>query len=327
MPFSLNRRLFLHGAGSILLSLVAGGLPRVVAALPQPDRTGFVDVPGGRVWYSVHGARHLLTGRKVPLVAVSGGPGATHHYLLPLAELADERAVVLYDQLETGESDRPGNSTRWTVERSVAELADVRAALDLQRLVVLGQSWGGAVATEYAMTHPPGLLGLVLASPLVSTPRAMADMEAYRQQLPEDTRKILEKHEAAGTFHDDEYKKAVEQFSDLYTLRSSVYPEEMAAGEKGFNTALYYTMWGHTEFKAIGTLKDYDISRHLYIINVPTLFICGQYDEITPMACLDFGGEIDGAQVAIIPDASHNSHLEQRELFMHTLRKFLEPLG
>jgi proline-specific peptidase len=196
MPWSFDRRLLLRGCGA-LLALVVAGLPLPGAAeLPKPDRAGHIDVPGGRVWYALYGAKHLLAKSKAALVAVQRGPGGSHEDLLALAELANERPVVLYDQLDSGASDKPNDPANWTVRRFVAELAAIRAELGLDRLVVLGQSWGGAIVADYAMARPPGLLGLVMSSPLVSTPRALADMEDYRNKLPEDVLSILKKHES-----------------------------------------------------------------------------------------------------------------------------------
>ena len=168
------------------------------AATPDPEIAGYVAVEGGRVWYRINGTEHFAEG-KMPLLVIHGGPGFSHHYLLTLTDLADERPVILYDQLDSGNSDRPSDSANWTVERFVDEVDHVRNALGLARLVVLGSSWGGSVAASYAIRQPSGPAGLVLASPLISTERWIADNTEYREQLPDETQKILDEHEAAGT--------------------------------------------------------------------------------------------------------------------------------
>ena len=111
------------------------------AAIPDPEIAGYVAVEGGRVWYRINGIEHFAEG-KMPLLVIHGGPGFSHHYLLTLTDLADERPVILYDQLDSGTSDRPGDPANWTVERFVDEVDHVRSALGLDRLVVLGSSWG-----------------------------------------------------------------------------------------------------------------------------------------------------------------------------------------
>src|SRR5712691_6871079 len=105
---------------------------------------GYVDVPGGRVWYMGQGS-----GDGVPVLILHGGPGAASYYMQPLADrLAAHRPAIVYDQLGCGRSDIPDDTSLWTVDRSVAEVDAVRAALGLDRCHLLGQSWGGWLAIE-----------------------------------------------------------------------------------------------------------------------------------------------------------------------------------
>jgi proline iminopeptidase len=295
------------------------------AAIPDPEIAGYVAVDGGRVWYRINGIEHFAEG-KTPLLVIHGGPGFSHHYLLTLTDLADERPVILYDQLDSGNSARPGDSANWTVERFVDEIDHVRNALGLDRLVVLGSSWGGSVAASYAIRQPPGLAGLVLASPLISTERWIADNAAYREQLPDRTQEILDKHEAAGTTDSAEYQEAVMEFYTRHLNRMDPWPDELNRAFELANFDLYVTLWGNTEFNATGTLKDFDVSSDLGRIEVPTLMICGEYDEATPQACRNFAAKVPNARVEIVEDASHTGHLEQREAFMAKLRAFLASL-
>ena len=108
---------------------------------------GYIDVPGGNVWYRAVGDNADAT----PLLCLHGGPGFTHYYLEALEALADRRRVIFYDQLGCGRSDRPGDVTLWNVDRFVAELAQVRSALDLDRLHLFGSSWGGMLAMQYVL--------------------------------------------------------------------------------------------------------------------------------------------------------------------------------
>ena len=207
----------------------------------------------------MNGLDHFSAG-KTPLLVIHGGPGFSHHYLLPLTDLAADRPVIFYDQLDSGNSARPGNPANWTVERFVAEVDAVRDALGLARLVVLGSSWGGTVAAEYAAGQPSGLVGLVLASPLISTERWIADNTAYREQLPQDVREVLDQHEAAGTTGSPEYQDATMVFYRQHLNRMDPWPEELNRAFELANLNLYTTMWGPSEFSATGTLKAYDVS-------------------------------------------------------------------
>src|ERR1700734_192694 len=112
---------------------------------------GFIEVPGGRVWYRSVGEGGT------PLLCLHGGPGFTHYYLEPLEALADRRQVIFYDQLGCGRADRPTDPGLWTVDRFVQELADVRAALGLERMHLFGSSWGGMLAMQYTLDRQPDL--------------------------------------------------------------------------------------------------------------------------------------------------------------------------
>src|SRR5439155_14953818 len=117
-------------------------------------RQGMIDVPGGRVWYRIVGS-----GKRTPLLLLHGGPGAPGYYLKPLAALADERPVVFYDQLGCGRSPAPSDTSLWTIDRFVQELAAVRKALGLERVHLYGTSWGTVLAVEAVKTGPRGVDG------------------------------------------------------------------------------------------------------------------------------------------------------------------------
>src|SRR5690242_19664481 len=127
-------------AGALAL-LLNGCTP---AARGLTPRTGMIDVPGGKVWYQVVGS-----GTQTPLLVLHGGPGIPHYYMKSLAALADERPVVFYDQLGCGRSPAPEDSTVWTIDRFVRELAAVRAAIGLKQVHLLGSSWGTILAVEF----------------------------------------------------------------------------------------------------------------------------------------------------------------------------------
>ena len=285
-----------------------------------PENSGFVDVEGGRVWYRENGARD---DNGLAVLCIHGGPGFSHHYMLPLVDLADAYRVVFYDQLDAGNSDKPGVPANWRIERFVAEVVAVRAALGLERVVVIGNSWGGSVAAEYAITRPRGLAGVVLSSPLINTRRWIADNTAHRKRLPAEVQAALDAHEAAGTIASAAYQEATMVFNRRHMCRMDPWPDDVRRSVDEANLDCYGTMWGPSELAATGTLADYDCGDRLHQIEAPTLFTCGEHDEATPAACRDFAALVTGAEVAVIADASHMAFFEQRAEYIALMRGFI----
>jgi proline-specific peptidase len=286
-----------------------------------PERTGYADAPGGRLWWRMDGVRHIKSSR-APLIAIHGGPGGSHDYLLPLVGLSEERTIILYDQLDCGESDRPNDPRNWTIDRFVAEVDALRKALEIDRCILLGHSWGGLIAVEYAARGAPGLQGVIFACPLISTARWVADNEAHRKALPADVQITLDRHEGAGTTSSTEYQSALGVLMKRHFCRTSAEPPEVGRLFRKMNGKLYRTLWGEGEFACTGTLKDYDGSPLLPGIGVPCLFLCGEYDESTPAANRDFASLTPNSRVSVIPGASHMPMFENPTAFLTALRWF-----
>src|SRR3954447_3876193 len=180
-------------------------------------------------WYRITGE---LGSGGVPLVALHGGPGCTHDYLLRLTSLADDRAVVHYDQLGNGRSTHlPAASPDfWTVELFLAELDNLLETLGIaDRYALLGQSWGGMLAAEHAVRRPAGLRGLVIANSPASMHLWSPAADRLRAELPPEVENTLRTHEAAGTTDSQEYKDAVDVFYERHLCRVVPMPDEVAA--------------------------------------------------------------------------------------------------
>ncbi|MEL7043739.1 MAG: proline iminopeptidase-family hydrolase [Pseudomonadota bacterium] len=281
-------------------------------------RSGFVEVPGGPVWYEIAGGAG-----GIPLVALHGGPGGTSCGLQLLYPLADERPVLRYDQLGTGRSGRPRDASLWQRDRFVEALHRLRSDLGLERMHLLGHSWGGALAAYYVLEKGgKGIVSLILSSPLISTPLWIRDANALRATLPPEVQAALTRHETAGTTDDPEYLEATEVFYERFVRRGEAM-EESSCDDAPRNSAIYLQMWGPTEFYATGSLQDFDLVPRLSEIDVPTLFITGEFDEARPGTIRGFAELVPGGRFEMVPGVGHASLSRSPVLYREILREFL----
>lgn len=287
-------------------------------AVAQP-REGFLQVPGGPVWYRVSGE-----GKGTPVLALHGGPGGTSCSFEALAPLFPSRRVVAYDQLGSGRSGRPSDPSLWQVERFVEELHTVRRKLGLRRVHLLGHSWGASLAAAYVLSKgTKGIASLTLASPLLSTPDWIRDAELLKQQLPADVQATLRRHETEGTTNHPDYRRAEAEYTRRFVRRSPPAPPNPACQESIRNTHIYETMWGPTEFHATGTLKSFDLTPRLAALRLPVLFLTGEFDEARPETSARYQTLIPGARLAVIPGAAHALFADNPARTLDVLAEFL----
>lgn len=318
---SFDRRAFLLGLAG------AAAAPSAFAqsdwTAPAPDRELMVPVRGGKIYVRVNGD---LKGPKAPVICAHGGPGGSHAYFLPSLAMTDDRAVILYDQLDCGQSERPDDPANWTVERFVSEVDAIRAALDLPRLHLVGHSWGSTVALEYAARQPGGLKSLTLGSPLISTASWTRSTLAQLAKLPPDVVATINRLEAAGDTANPEYGKAMAVFYRQYASRRPA-PAYLRAYAQSKNVALserlYQTMWGPGEIRATGSLKTYDGEPLLPRVAAPTLVITGEYDEMTADVLQPLVARMPRAALVVVADAGHSMPATHAETYVRTVRAHL----
>jgi L-proline amide hydrolase len=285
---------------------------------------GFVPFRGYKTWYRVVGVAE--SEGKLPVVLLHGGPGGTHDYLETLEALADTgRRAVFYDQIGCGNSDLPEDESLWVVETFVEELDVVRRELGLDRIHLFGNSWGGMLAMEYALTRPRGLESLILASSPASMPQWVEETGRLRAQLPPDVQAVLDRHEAAGTTNDPEYEEAAMEFYKQHVCRADPWPESVLRSFQFIaeHGVVYNTMNGPSEFHVTGNLRHWSVVDRLPEIDVPTLVVTGEHDEATPAINKTVADGIPGAESVIYPAASHMAHVEDTEGYVQLLDGFL----
>lgn len=289
----------------------------MVAAMPA--REGYVDFRGYRTWYRAVGD---LDSTAVPLLALHGGPGSTHNYFGPLESLASERAVVLYDQIGCGNSDRPGD-IEWKVDVFRDELAAVRDQLGLGRIHLLGTSWGGMLAQEHVLSGATGIVSLILSSTLASLALWNDEQLKLKAQLPPEVVEVLDRHEAAGTYDDPEYEDAMGVYFERHFYRGPEPRPELDAMEKGRAPEVYHAMQGPNEWTTTGALKGWDTRDRLHEIDVPTLVIRGRYDMCTQPIAAELVNGIKGAREVVFESSSHTPVLEESRRYLEIVGAFL----
>ena len=279
---------------------------------------GTLETQFGTLWYNVVGE-----GDGTPAIILHGGPGVPGYYMKPLEALGADRPVVFYDQIGAGRSTSSTDSTAWTIPNFVAELDSLRSALGLDRVFLVGHSWGTILAAEYWHAHPEHVKGIVFMSEAVDIPAWLADADTLLMSMPDSIQRVVAQTEAAGTFDDPAYQAAVMAYYGQFLARRQPWSADLDSSLTQFNTDIYGYMWGPSEFTATGTLKDYDASSWLGQINVPVLFTTGEFDESRPPTVRRIAALIPGAEVAIIPDAGHLTMQDNPEVTNRVVEEFL----
>lgn len=289
-----------------------------------PVKEGRLPFRGWTDWYKIVGEA-AETG-KLPVLVLHGGPGAAHDYLEPIGALARAgRPVIFYDQLGCGLSDHPHDPALWGVGLFVEEVGAVREALGLEHLHILGQSWGGMLGMEYALTRPDGLQSLIVANSPASMTQWVSEANKLRAELPADVQAALLKHEEAGTTDAPEYADAVNVFYSRHVCRVSPLPDyvQRSFAQIDADPEVYHTMNGPSEFFVVGKLKAWDVTPRLGEIAVPTLVLSGRYDEATPLIAQTVQAGIPGAERVLFEESSHMPHAEETELYLKVVDEFL----
>lgn len=310
--------LTLRGAAVAILTITVIGC--AVPDKPNPRLAAGeykLAVPGGSIWYKVTGS-----GKGTPVILVHGGPGFSSFYLKSLEELGDDRVVIRYDQLGGGKSDRIADTTMFNFAHFVNELDSLRAYLGLDKVHVLGHSWGTMLGIEYYRAHPAHVASLTFGSAVFDVPAYARRAKELLKTLPDSTQRAITRAEAAGQFESPAYQNAISQFYALYLWRHPV-QADLDSTFATVNQAIYMYMQGPSEFTITGTFKEYNVTSFLPQIAVPTLFTVGEFDEVGPELIKSFADKVPGARYAVMPGAAHITTWDARDTMNKTVRDFL----
>ncbi|GAW21675.1 hypothetical protein ANO14919_111980 [Xylariales sp. No.14919] len=283
-------------------------------------------------WFKVLG--DLESSDATPMIVLHGGPGACHEYLLPLTDLSPSIPLIFYDQIGNGKSthlpEKAGDEEFWSVKLFQDELDNLISHLGLRGRAfdVYGHSWGAMLAVEWAVASPysANLRRLIIANSLASMDAWRVGINVLRKKLPQDVQEVLDRTEKEGDFESPEYEAAIEVFYKRHLCLTRPWPpEEVQAALNWFakDPTTYGTMYGPSELSITGSLRNWTSIPILSKIKVPTLLINGTEDEAQDVAMQPFFDHIEKVKWITLDNASHFSHVDQREKYMEHLRAFL----
>jgi proline iminopeptidase len=236
---------------------------------------GFVEVTGGKIWYRVTGK-----GSKTPILMLHGGPAGTSYYLNPLMDIAKDRPVIMFDQLGCGRSDRITDTTLMTVDSYVDQTRKLLNHLEVKQFYLYGHSWGSILGTEYFLKYRDGIKALILASPILSSKLWATDADTLISTLPDTISTVL-RNDLKGISQDSAtLGSAMSSYFKSFVARKRPLSADFVKGLSQSGVNVWQYLWGRSEFVITGALKDYDRTNDLGSINIPTLYIIGQFDEV-----------------------------------------------
>ncbi|TIX90933.1 proline iminopeptidase-family hydrolase [Rhizobium sp. P44RR-XXIV] len=263
------------------------------------------------------------------IFCLNGGPGLPCDYLREAHSCLIDKGyrVVAFDQLGTGASDRPADKSLWTIGRYVEETETVRRALGLGKIHMLGHSWGGWLAIDYALTYPENLQTLILEDTVADMPHLISELERLRAALGPETVAMMQKHEAQGTYDHPEYLAAVTILNYRHVCRLPEWPAPVRRSLDDWNMGPYETMQGPNEFLYIGNLKDWNRIPDLKHLTMPVLITTGEHDELTPACALRMKLALPDAELKVFANASHMPFYENPQDYYPALIDFLSRHG
>lgn len=267
----------------------------------------------------------------IKVLLLHGGPGMTHEYWEAADSYFPGASVeyYYYDQLGSYYSDQPKDTSLWNVDRFVDEVEQVRTALGLDstNFFLMGHSWGGMLAIEYALKYQSHLKGLIISNMMASIPAY--NVYANNVLMPAMDQKVLaeiKKLEAKKQYANPRYMELlIPNHYQIHLLRKPVaeWPDGMNRAFKHVNNDIYIPMQGPSELGASGKLVEWDRVADLPKITVPTLVIAGKYDTMDPAHMEMMSKAVKHGRLLMCPNSGHMAMYDDQLLYFGGVIKFL----
>jgi proline iminopeptidase len=267
---------------------------------------------------------------KIKVLLLHGGPAMTHEYMECFETFFQREGFEFYeyDQLGSYYSDQPKDSSLWTTERFVEEVEQVRQAIgaDSSNFYVLGNSWGGILAMEYALKYQKHLKGLLVANMMASIPEyGKYAQDVLAKQLKPEVLQEIRAIEAKGDYSNPRYMELlIPNFYKEHLCRLEVWPDGFNRSMKHVNSEIYVMMQGPSEFGVAGRLLNWDIKNRLKEIAVPTLMIGAKHDTMDPKAMEEQSKLVQKGRYLYCPNGSHLAMWDDQQVFMNGVIQFIK---
>jgi len=300
------------------VAVQTGGIKMISIHTPKGDF---------RVW-----TKRVGNNPRIKLLLLHGGPGATHEYFECFDSFLPAEGIeyFYYDQLGSAYSDQPNDNDLWTTERFVEEVEQVRQALGLDstNFYLLGHSWGGILAMEYALKYQQHLKGLIISNMMASCPEYTAYAEnVLAKQMDPAVVKEIKSLEARKQYDSPRYMELLgPNFYEKHILRmpEADWPDPVNRAFAHMNKNIYVLMQGPSEFGLSGRLEKWDRKADLKNIRVPTLVIGAQYDTMDPAHMKWMSTQVQNGSYLYCANGSHMDMYDDQNTYMNGLIKFLE---
>jgi proline iminopeptidase len=322
----------LAGCGCTASSTGGSALERYFAPVGAgPESAGVKLVPihtargDFKVWTKRFGSNP-----RIKLLLLHGGPAATHEYFeaLETGLAAHGIEFIYYDQLGSAFSDQPSDPALWTIDRFVDEVEQVRIALGLDKdnFYLLGHSWGGILAAEYALRHGEHLKGLIISNMMMSIPdyNRYADTVLAKQMDPAVVSEI-KAIEARGDYETPRYMELlIPNFYHEHICRLAEWPDAVNRSFGHINRSIYVRMQGPSEFGASGLLEHWDRKADLPKLAMPTLVIGAGHDTMDPEHMRWVSTQVQHGSFLLCPNGSHLAMWDDQSNYLRGLLGFLD---
>jgi proline iminopeptidase len=284
-----------------------------------------IETPVGKfnVW-----TKSIGNNPRIKVLLLHGGPAMTHEYMECFESFFPREGfeMIEYDQLGSYYSDQPTDSSLWTTDRFVEEVEQVRKALGLSKdnFYLLGNSWGGILAMEYALKYQDNLKGLIICNMMASATDYGAYNLVLQKQMNKSVVDSINLMQQQGKTDDPRFMALLEGYYNEHLCRIVPNPDPVQRAFKHANMTIYTMMQGPSEFGISGRLANWDIKDRLKEIKVPTLTVGAKFDTMDPDHMKWMSTQVQNGAYLYCPQGSHLAMWDDQKDFYPGVIRFIK---